>query len=519
MARERMSQVDTAWLRMDRPENLMQIVGILLFKGRVDSARLKRTIALRLLRFQRFRQIATVDDEGAWWIDDPDFDIDRHVHHAILPAPKEKPELQKYVAEVASTPLNPARPRWDFTLVETGDGNSALVVRIHHAIADGIALIGVIHSLTDDAIDAPEQGEPSVRAADGPTVAEANEDGEDNRFWRLVIEPLSNTLLASVRIGGHLWGQYRALRDRPEKLRDYAQVAALLAQESGKLALLPDDSRTRFKGSATTVKRVAWSEPIALAEIKAVGHVLGCSVNDTLLASVAGALRAYLVDKGDSVDGVDIRAMIPVNLRPPDDDQALGNRFGLVALELPLGIENPLARLYETKSRMTALKDSHQALLTYTLLAAAGIAPKFVQDQLLKQLAGKTTAVITNVPGPRQPRFLAGRRIRQQLAWVPQAGDIGIGVSILSYQGWVQFGLITDHSRVDDPEEMVVHFATEFDKLVWLVLLEPWDRLAFPEAVAEDLAALVRNLPPRPPRRRLRASPASHRGQSPRSVG
>jgi len=493
-SREPMSPVDTAWLRMDRPENLMQIVGVMLFKGRIDSERFKRTVALRLLRYKRFRQIAVLDEEGAWWTDDPDFSIDRHVPHTLLPSPGGRQELQRFVAEMASTPLNPARPRWEFNLVETGDGNSALVARIHHAIADGIALIGVFNSLTDAQIDAAEDGGVAPLPMDTPdAVPEVTGEAGDS-LWRMILEPVSGAVLRSIRVGGHLWGQYLGLRQHPETLRHYTRVAAAVAKEIGTLARLPDDSKTRLKGKASSVKRVAWSEPISLAEIKAVGRVLGCSINDTLLAAVAGALRAYLVAQGDPVDGVEIRAMVPVNLRTPEDNEALGNRFGLVALDLPIGIENPLARLYATRARMAALKNSHQAMLTFALLAAAGMAPKFVQDQLLRQLAGKTTAVMTNVPGPRQPRFFAGSRIRQQFVWVPQAGDIGVGVSILSYQGWVQFGLITDHSRVNDPEQIVSRFAGEFDKLLWLVLLEPWDRLSFPAVVEEDLVTLVSSL-------------------------
>lgn len=140
---------------------------------------------------------------------------------------------------------------------------------------------------------------------------------------------------------------------------------------------------------------------------------------------------------------------------------------------------------------MAALKGSHQAMLTFSLIGAAGMAPKFVQDKVLNQLADKTTAVMTNVPGFQQGRFFAGSRIEQQMVWVPQAGEIGMGVSILSYDGRVQFGLITDKNMVDDPEKIVGRFADEFEKLLWLVLLEPWDRLGWPEAVEEDMLALA----------------------------
>ena len=227
-SRERISHVDTAWLRMDRPENLMQILGVMLFKGRIDAERFKRTVASRLLRYRRFRQIAMQDSDGAWWVDDPDFDVDAHLRHSLLPAPAGKPELQKFVAEMAATPLNPARPRWEFNLVETAGRNSALVVRIHHAIADGIALIGVINSLTDGQIDAPEDGGLAAgESTAAPAGDHADDDGEadgSDVFWRTIFTPLSDFALTSIRVGGHLWGHYLGLRNDPGTVLDLSLI-------------------------------------------------------------------------------------------------------------------------------------------------------------------------------------------------------------------------------------------------------------------------------------------------------
>lgn len=483
--REPMASVDTAWLRMDRPSNLMQIIGVMVFSGRLDAQRFKRTVSRRLLRYPRFRQIAEQNSDGAWWVDDEDFDIDAHVRQSLLPSPAGKRELEKFVAEMASEPLNPSRPRWDYHLVETADGNSAIVVRIHHAIADGIALVGVMNSLTDAHADAAEDGVPDSTAR--PDSGEGVEKG-DADLWSTIAEPITDLALASIRIGGNLWAQYQGLRKDPGTLLDYASVARAMASEVKKLALMPNDSATRFKGKPGTVKRVAWSEPIPLPQVKAVGRVLDCSVNDLLLSAVAGALRGYLQDKGDTANNTEIRALVPVNLRASDGQESLGNHFGLVALELPVGIENPLARLYATRARMEALKGSYQASVTYGILGLVGMAPKFLQQQVLDLLASKATAVMTNVPGPQQARFLAGVKLRQQMFWVPQSGNIGIGVSILSYDGQVQFGLITDKTIVDDPERIVERFALEFEKLLWLVLIEPWQRLGDPAAVEKALS-------------------------------
>jgi WS/DGAT/MGAT family acyltransferase len=239
---------------------------------------------------------------------------------------------------------------------------------------------------------------------------------------------------------------------------------------------MSEDSPTRFKGRPGLAKRVAWAQPIPLGEVKAVGKALGSSINDVLLACVAGALREYLVAKGDAVGGLVVRAIVPVNLRASEEAFKLGNEFGLIFLDLPIGIENPFERLYAVRANMRSLKGSYQPIIALGLLAAMGVGPLALQEQLLGMLARNATAVMTNVPGSARPLYLAGAKIASQMFWVPQSGDIGMGVSILSYAGGVQFGLITDRGLCPDPERVIEHFAPEFEKLLLGTLLSPWPR-------------------------------------------
>ncbi len=176
-------------------------------------------------------------------------------------------------------------------------------------------------------------------------------------------------------------------------------------------------------------------------------------------------LRGYLAAKGDATDGVMIRALVPVNLRPLEEAYRLGNQFGLVFLDLPIGIENPVERLYAVRANMNALKGSFQPVIALGLLAAMGAGPKALQEELLHALARNGTAVMTNVPGPPEPLYFAGAAIDRFLFWVPQSGDIGMGVSILSYAGQVQFGLITDRGLCPDPDLIIAQFGPEFEKL------------------------------------------------------
>ena len=202
--------------------------------------------------------------------------------------------------------------------------------------------------------------------------------------------------------------------------------------------------------------------------------MLGCTVNDALLAAAAGALRSYLLDRGEAIDGLTIRATVPVNLRPLEHAKKLGNHFGLVFLDLPIGEPNPLRRLELVRASMQELKRSRQAALTFGLLAAVGMAPVAVQRAALELFSRKATTVATNVPGPQMPLYLAGCKVRELMFWVPQNGSVGMGLSILSYNGNVHFGVIADGKRVPDPEPLVQRFAAEVEKLTLAMLMEDW---------------------------------------------
>jgi WS/DGAT/MGAT family acyltransferase len=483
-AREKMSSVDTAWLRMDRPSNLMMIVGVLIFEGAIDYERLKTTVARRLEPFRRFRQ-RVVDGTSPGWEDDPEYSIDFHVRRDRLPGKAGKRELEHYAAQLVSKPLDDSKPLWQFILLDNYQGGAAVVSRIHHCIADGIALIGVMLQLTDASPDAP--ADPQSPEAAPQAVSETGDDETD--LWQQLLAPLAAAIVKATGYSGKAMSTYLDVVTHPERAAQLARVAGSVTAEVAQLIAMPDDSPTRFKGTPGLHKAVAWSEPLPLDLVKAVGAVTGSSVNDVLLSCVAGALGHYLRGRGDDPTAAEIRALIPVNLRQPGHEHRLGNRFGLVALTLPLGLANPLARLAEVRTRMEALKGSYQAPVTLGVLSIVGMAPKVVQTQILDLIAKKATAVMTNVPGPQQPLYMAGAKLAQMMFWVPQSGDIGMGVSILSYNGGVQFGLVTDRSLVADPQAIVDDFAPELERLLLTLLLSPRDIPLDPVVVEERLFA------------------------------
>lgn len=476
---EPMSRVDTAWLRMDSESNLMMIVGVWLLEPAISYDTLCQRIEERLLKFKRFKQKVVQDAAGATWVTDRKFDIHNHVVRVELPKQKrgEDPQraLEALCADLNMQPLDPSRPLWQMHLIEHynahGVKGSALIARIHHCIADGIALISVMMSITDGGA-APPSKKP--KATEEDWVAD------------LLLKPLmragnmaTGVTVKALNVYGEGMARGMAALQDPQKaaqqVGDSSMSAARsvmqLLQDASALALMPDDSPTRLKGKPGNQKRVAWNDPLPLDDVKAIGKTLGCSVNDVLLACVAGAIAAYLQDKGDEVEGKEIRAMVPVNLRPLDKAHHLGNKFGLVPLVLPIGIANPIQRVYEVKSRMAELKGSMQPLLAFGILSLTGLMIKPVQDIILNLFAKKATAVMTNVPGPREPLKFCGSTLKQTMFWVPQSGDIGMGVSILSYGGGVQFGLITDSTLCPDPHGIISRFEPEFKKLFALTAM------------------------------------------------
>jgi len=468
-AMQRMSRVDTAWLRMDNDVNLMMIVGVWLLQPGITHAALCERVDDKLLKYERFRQKVVPDAMGANWVHDAAFDLQRHVLHQTLhrePGQSEREALQALVGELANTPLDPDHPLWQFHLIDGYEGGSALVARVHHCIGDGIALISVMMAITDGGMDPPKRKPRELPESDGDWLSDA------------VMKPLTD--LASKAIGMYGGGVAKSMEmlSNPQQglagSIEMARTGAKVLGDVGAMALMADDSPTLLKGKPLGQKIVAWGEPLPLDQVKAIGKALGCSINDVLLACVAGAIGAYLREQGDDPTGKEIRAMVPVNLRPMEEAWKLGNRFGLAPLTLPIGIDNPVERVYAVRVRMNQLKDSYQPLLAFAVLAVAGLLIKPVQDGLLGLFAKKATAVMTNVPGPATPLKFCGATLRQTMFWVPASGDIGVGVSILSYGGGVQFGLITDKKLCPNPQQIIDRFEPEFEKLLLTTMMLPW---------------------------------------------
>jgi WS/DGAT/MGAT family acyltransferase len=460
---ERMTSVDTAWLRMDGPGNSMMIVGVGATATPLRPADFRRMIEQRLLCFSRFRHRPVPDALGASWVEDDEFDLDAHFKCVVLPRPAGKVELQALAAELASTQLDPRRPMWQFHLVERYNGGSAWIMRVHHCYADGIAMIRVLLSMTEQD-PAPALG---AQAPDRQSAHRATVDVLPVLSWvEQLTQPAGDILENALAEGAKLLETGIHQLFHPERATTLATQAGGMLGEFAKVLALPDDPDTPLRGPLSGYKAVAWGQPIALHEVKAVGKALGCTINDVLMSTVAGVLGGYLREQGFDTSDLKVRASVPVNLRAADEPLALGNRFGLVFVELAPGLANPLQRLFATSDAMAALKGSLQPPMALMTLGLMGLLPAAVQAPAVELFSRKASAVVSNVPGPQAPLYLCGQRVSEMYFWVPQSGTIGLGISILSYAGHVYFGMISDKRLVQEPDRVVARFAPEFEKLL-----------------------------------------------------
>jgi diacylglycerol O-acyltransferase len=433
--RRSMSGADALWLHADRPNHLMVIDGIMWTDEPLDWARVRRTVQERLVDvYPVFRQ-RPVDPAHPWdlpaWEDDPRFSLSHHLHHARLRKPGGDAQLRAFLEKLVRRPIDRTHPLWETWLVDGYDGGSVVFSRLHHAMADGIALAQVMLTLTD-----------------------ASPDGQD--------PPPEDVAPGGSRLGSLLSSATALLRATASL--PTAPVTALKGLEVTRKLLLDVLPDSRFSHEPGVEKKLAWTQPLPLTEVKTIGKATGTTVNDVLIAALSGALTRYLRSFDESVDR--LTTMVPVNIRPPDQPlpRELGNKFALVMLHLPTADMSPLQRLAEVHRRMEHIKHSPEVLITSVMAEGIGHLHA-VEKPLVDFFAGKAIGVTTNVVGPREPRYLAGVEVTGVLGWVPGSGGQTLGVCIFSYAGTVRVGFKVDAATVAEPQRLVALIEAELDSL------------------------------------------------------
>lgn len=440
-SRHALSAADSAWLRVDRANNHMIISAVLVLERGVSFSDVQTRLIERLLPYPRLRQRIAYPRFAfgvPFWEDDPDFDISRQTEVAKLAHPADQAALESFVGDLMHRSLEPDRPLWRIYYVEAYDAienatspdvpkaeppGAAIVVRVHHCIADGIALLRILLSLSDEP---PEITFPTAGAE---------------------------------------WARSSGRASAAKRLISLARTAGKFAAHFAGFLTSRTDPRTRFSTPLGPAKRAVWSKPIALDDIKQIGHDLSATVNEVVLCAAAGALGRALEGDSEFRRDLELRAVVPVNLRGDEELSALGNRFGLVFMPMPVGIADGATRLERVRSAMASIKASPEALGWFAILRALGRVPAWVEALGVELFSRKASLVITSLAGPKQGLHFCGSAIADIMFWVPCAGNVGLGMSVLAYNGKVRLGVVSDAGQLDEPREIVEAFEREIRDL------------------------------------------------------
>ena len=522
MSTTAMSAQDSLWLTMDRPNNLMVVDGAVVLAGVPAIDTVQRAFDVAVDRFPVLRSRATNTGSGWTWVLDEDFFIGNHVKALTLDGRADMSSLQEFVAVQRSQALNRERPLWQAYLVgpiELPDGTvgSAVVTRFHHAIADGVRLTQLLLGLCDPVGDpsVPDVGRdpnsapssvPGVTSALGASAdiavvtAEAARQALGSAFGTMsglagavagqARQAASDPVAAVVGMPsalaaapGRAWSSAvdvtQASLDRvdeglhlirnPDQLLDaLSELGVAESRPMNTLAsvtklFLTEGESTVWTGKPGTTKKVAWSTPMPLDVVKQIGRQFDATVNDVLLAVLAGALRRYLDERGGRIN--EAVWLVPVNMKPfdvtlPED---LGNYFALVMLSMPIQQVAPAARLADIHGRMQRIKHSDEPVFTFGLQRSMSFSPAAVGVFMTNFFANKSVGVLTNVPGPTGPMTFAQVLVTQVIGFAPCSGDQPMTATIFSYDGGVTMGFATDADLIPDPERLVELVLAEFE--------------------------------------------------------
>ncbi len=439
---ERLSVLDEMFLHLEGPSTHMHVGGIAVFEGEPpDYDDVLQMIADRLQFVPRFRQKLAPVPLGLGrpvWVDDPHFHLEYHVRHTALPAPGSRDKLNRLTARIMSQQLDRDKPLWEIWFAEGLAGNRfALVSKTHHSLVDGISGTDIMSVLLDPA--------PEVPAIERDT-------------WRPDIEPSADQLMVDA-LRERLTSPAEVVRSLQSAASDPARLSGLLLGSAraltewmGSSFAAPPSSLNRSIGPHRRFETVT----VALDDLKRIKNAFGGTVNDVVLTVVSGGLRRLLRGRGERVDDLELRAMVPVSVRTDEQRGTLGNQVANVWAALPIYEPDPLERLHVITESMRDLKSSGQAVGAQVLTSLGEFAPPTIVAQASRLVARQRAfnLVVTNVPGPQIPLYTLGHEMLEVYPVLPLSGNTTLGVALLSYNGSVGFGLLGDYETTEDIGEL-----------------------------------------------------------------
>ncbi len=495
MSERRMAPSDAVWLYSEFEGNHQAVSAVIWTDREIDPDNLRAVVGDRLItRYPTFTQRVRMSRNPGLmphWEDDPDFDIDRHIHVMRLPEPGDKEALEALVSDQRSKMLDRSRPLWEIFLIQGYRGNtSAIHARIQHAIADGWALVRLVLSLADEdsATERPRTTDGKRRrkrdvaagvvspakdavtgAADAVQSAAARAAGTMSDIAgnpkaigaKLAsgVDALQETL--TVDVDAHQFLEYGqqvpdAVRQRMGKAKDTAHEVGHTTKDAFDLLMPPRPGQTMLHGTVNGHKKVAWIEPIGLQPVKDAGKTMGATINDVLLGALTNALRNYLLDnEGLTVDS--LLTSVPISLRKPDTPlpRNLGNRFGLIPVLLPVGIADPLEQVRQIKRQIDDVKNSQIPIMSFGVVSVSAMLTPELEKFAHKMNQAHSIGITTNVPGPRNELHFAGAKVLGMWGMGGNSGNMNLVFGIFSLNGELNFAVQSDTGITTDPERIL----------------------------------------------------------------
>ena len=458
---DRMSAVDAGFLYLERKELPLAIGNVSVFTGAIPFDRFVETIKARLPLLPRYRQkIARplLDIARPTWQDDPDFNIQRHIFQVELDPPGTEAQLRALAGRIFSTRMDRGKPLWELSVVGGLEhGRSALITKVHHAMADGVSGMALMEMTLD--------ASPKARALPRPKPYRPNPAPHG---FRQLFDPVAGGLRADrARLGGYAEGA-PGPGSRHDPRSPYSEYDAAVCSPVTRTGGSPE--RLPFNRPCGAERRLAWSE-FSLADVRAIRAACGGTLNDIALTILIGAVRRYLQIRGETVSKRFCRVMVPVNVRTPDNTHGLGNRVSLLALALPLEVPDPVDRLHAVIRRTAVMKKAPVAGAIALLGTLTDATPAPVQALLsatpfVSLPFPPYNVLCTNVPGPPTPRYVCGKRMLSSYPHVPTGYEAGVSLAVESYNDKIYFGLTVDPQAAPEGEQMKDLLDISFAELV-----------------------------------------------------
>ncbi len=444
MASDRLTALDTSFLHLEDAASHMHVASVMLFEGSPPPYdELLDAIERRLHLVPRYRQrlaFVPLAQGRPKWVDDPHLNLRYHVRATALPAPGDEHQLKELAGRVFAQQLDRDKPLWEIWLVDGLEGDRfALLSKTHHALVDGISGVDIISVLFDTSPEPAAPADPGDRWLPRPLPTQ--------------VQLLGEALVERTTIPAEVARSVRAVFRGPRRILAGARDAAVGVGAMAWAGLNPAPT-SPYNQSIGPHRRFTWVRA-DLGEIKAIKNELGGTVNDVVLSTVTGALGKHLRRRGQNTDGLELKAMIPVSVRADVERGALGNRVAAMMAPLPVWCQDPVARLDIVREELKGLKSSGQAVGAQVLTELTGFAPPTVMGQAARLVSRQRmfNLVVTNVPGPQFPLYLAGRRMLDPFPMVPLAKNQALGIALLSYAGSINFGLVGDWDLMWDLDE------------------------------------------------------------------